>query len=226
MLKNVEINQSSLKEIQQNITKHSPYPHKVKIIVVTKNKPIDSVFSSTNNKMYDIGENRIKETQQKFFKQPIRKKINLHFIGQLQTNKISKTVKMYNVIHSVDKIEKINKINNCAKKYNKTPHVFLQLKLNPNPTQAGFSEKEIIKGAYETNQMLNIKLIGLMVIGPNTKNKKKIQQCFYKTKKIQEYIYNKVNKDCINTSMGMSQDYILALKEGATHIRIGTRLFI
>ena len=226
MLKNVEINQSSLKEIQQNITKYSPHPQKVKIIAVTKNKPIDSVFSSVNNKLYNIGENRIKETQQKFFKQPIRKKIDLHFIGQLQTNKISKTVKTYNIIHSVDKIEKINKINNSAERHNKTPHIFLQLKLNPNPAQAGFSEKDIIRGAHEASQAPNIKLIGLMVIGPNTKNKKKIQQCFYKTKKIQEHIYNKVNKDCVNTSMGMSQDYILALKEGATHIRIGTRLFI
>ena len=225
MLKNVEINQSSLKEIQQNITKHSPYPHKVKIIVVTKNKPIVSVFSSINNKLYNIGENRVKETQQKFFKQPIHKKTKLHFIGQLQTNKISKVVKTYNVIHSVDKIGKIHKINSCAQKHNIISQVFLQLKLNPNPAQTGFSEQDIIQGAHETTQMSNMELIGLMVIGPNTKNKTKIQQCFYKTKNIQEYICDKINRSCVNTSMGMSQDYILALQEGSTHIRIGTRLF-
>ena len=104
--------------------------------------------------------------------------------------------------------------------------IFIQLKLNPNPTQTGFLKHEILLAAQHATALPHINLIGVMVIGPQTKNQTKIKKSFDTTKKIQQHIYQKINKNCTNLSMGMSQDYVLALESGATHIRIGTKLFI
>ena len=225
MLKDVYINKSSLKQIQKDIHVHSPHPNKVEIIAVTKKLSYKSIQSVEENNIYNIGENKIQETQKKLSKYKTHQNTKIHLIGHLQTNKASKAVQLYNTIHSVDTIKILKKINTTAYKQNKKQKIFLQIKLNKTTTQSGFSEKEIISVAKSSTQMSNIIVVGLMVIAPNTTDPTKITNCFSKTQKIQQYIYKKINHTCINLSMGMSQDYILALKQGATHLRIGTKLF-
>ena len=176
--------------------------------------------------LYMIGESKIQETEQKFFNFQASQKTQIHLIGRLQSNKAKKAVKIYDIIHSVHKIQLLDKINHHAQKKNKQQQIFIQLKLNPNPTQIGFLKHEILLAAQHATTLSHIKLIGIMAIGPHTNNETKIKKGFDTTKAIQQYIYQKINKNCINLSMGMSQDYVLALQLGATHIRIGTKLFI
>ena len=225
MLIDVDINKKSLKKIQEDIQKYSPYPPTVTLIAVTKTFSHTSIQSAEKNKINNIGENKVQETKYKISQQPFNTTTKFHLIGHLQRNKVSLAVSIYNVIQSVDSIKLLNKINNSAIKQNKKQKIFLQIKNNKQRSQSGFNKKEILKAAEHANQLSNIQTIGLMTIGPNTKNIEKIKKTFKQTKKTQQIINNNIDKGCKYLSMGMSQDYIIALQEGATHLRIGTKLF-
>jgi len=225
VLIDVDINKKSLKKIQEDIQKHSPYPPTVRLIAVTKTFSHTSIQSAEKNKINNIGENKVQETKYKISQHPLNTTTKLHLIGHLQRNKVSLAVSIYNVIQSVDSIKLLNKINNSAIKQNKNQKIFLQIKNNKQISQSGFNKKEIIKAAEHASQLSNIQTIGLMTIGPNTKNVEKIKKIFKQTKKIQQIINSSIDRGCKYLSMGMSQDYIFALQEGATHLRIGTKLF-
>ncbi len=225
LLKDTHINKEALKDIKENIQKHSPFPEKVKIIAVTKTLSYKSIQSATLNNVYNIGENKIQETYNKIKNQKINPKNKFHFIGHLQSNKAAKAVGLFDIIHSVDNIKLLNKINNQADKQNKKQKIFLQINISKSNTQSGFREKDIYKAAEKATQKQNIILMGVMCIGANTKDTKTIEDNFIKAKKIKENIQQKINPQSQGLSMGMSQDYVLALKNGATYIRIGTDLF-
>ena len=167
----------------------------------------------------------MKHISQKTTNQTLNPKTKLHLIGHLQSNKDSHAIKLYNIIQSVDSISLLNKINQTAKKNNKTQKIFLQENTTQSPTQKGFNHTEILKAAEKTTFLSNIKLCGVMSIGEHTQNKEKIKKSFFETKKTQEKIKTTINGDCVGLSIGMSNDYILALQAGATHLRLGTILF-
>ena len=225
MLIDVDINKKSLKKIQEDIQKHSPYPPTVRLIAVTKTFSHTSIQSAEKNKITNIGENKVQETKYKISQHPLNTTTKLHLIGHLQRNKVSLAVSIYNVIQSVDSIKLLNKINNSAIKQNKKQKIFLQIKNNKQISQTGFNKKEILEAAEHASQLSNIQTIGLMAIGPNTKNVEKIKKTFKQTKNTQQIINNSIDRGCKYLSMGMSQDYVFALQEGATHLRIGTKLF-
>ena len=225
LLKDAYINKYALKDIKENIQKHSPFPDRVNIIAVTKTLSYKSIQSATLSSVYNIGENKIQETYNKIKNQKINPKNKFHFIGHLQSNKAAKAVGLFDIIHSVDSIKLLNKINNQAQKQNKKQKIFLQINISKSKTQSGFKEEEIYKAAEKATQKQNIILMGLMCIGTNTEDKIKIESSFIKAKKIKEKIQQRINPQSQDLSMGMSQDYVLALKKGATYIRIGTNLF-
>ena len=224
-LTETEINCKNLKIIQKNIIKHSPHPHKVKITAVTKTFSYAAIVSAENKKIFNIGESKIQETEKKLQGKKLNKNTKIHLIGHLQRNKASLAVKLFDVIESVDSIRLLNKINNQAEKTNKKQQVFLQINITKAPTQTGFKEKEINKAAVEAKKLQNIQMAGIMSIGTNTNNKKTIIKNFIKAKIIQKNIQKKIDKGCTQLSLGMSQDYILALQAGATNLRLGTILF-
>ena len=221
----VKINKRSLNNIKNNIKKHSPYPEKVKIIAVTKTFSHHSIKSAEENKVFYIGENRVQETQIKISNYTLNPKTKLCLIGHLQSNKTSLAVKTYNLIQSVDSIKVLNKINTSAQKQNKIQQIFLQLNITNSPTQTGFKEEEIMMVAEQAQKLPFIQTKGIMAIGANTANENKIKQTFRNTRKIQQAVKKKINPKCTELSIGMSSDYIWALKEGATQIRLGTILF-
>ena len=224
MLKNTKINKKNLQKIIKNIEKHSPHPDKVKIIAVTKNLSYMAIKSSEKNNIFNIGENRVQETKDKIKNQIKNKNTQIHFIGNLQSNKVSPAVALYDVIQSVDNEKTLKKINNAAENKNKKQKIFLQIKINKEPNQKGANKEEIKKLIKAAKKLSNIKIMGLMSIGPNTKNEKKIIKSFNYAKETQEEI-QKTDKNCNCLSLGMSNDYVFALKAGATHLRIGTALF-
>ena len=224
MLKNTKINKKNLQKIIKNIEKHSPHPDKVKIIAVTKNLSYMAIKSSEKNNIFNIGENRVQETKDKIKNQIKNKNTQIHFIGNLQSNKVSPAVALYDVIQSVDNEKTLKKINNAAENKNKKQKIFLQIKINKEPNQKGANKEEIKKLIKAAKKLSNIKIMGLMSIGPNTKNEKKIIKSFNYAKETQEEI-QKIDKNCNYLSLGMSNDYVFALKAGATHLRIGTSLF-
>ena len=148
----------------------------------------------------------------------------LHLIGHLQKNKVRKAVKIYDYIQTVDSLSLAKKINKIAEEENKVQKIFLQINIGNIENRHGFLTKEIEIAANTINLYKNISIEGVMIIPPLTDNKKKYLNYFKKAKEIQTKIKTKI-KTCTNLSMGMTNDYVDAIREGATHIRIGTALF-
>tara|TARA_B110000438_G_scaffold299863_1_gene350898 strand:+ start:423 stop:1130 length:708 start_codon:yes stop_codon:yes gene_type:complete len=225
LLTETQIHNKNLNQIKLNISKYSPHPKKVKIIAITKTFSFSAIESAEKQKIFNIGESKIQETNQKLKNKTTNIKTKLHLIGHLQSNKVKLAVNTYNVIQSTDSIKILNKINNSAKKINKKQKIFLQLNISNNPSQKGFTVENIMSAAEHVEQLAYVKLIGLMSIGEKTTNKNKIEKGFRYVEEIRNKIVKKISPTCINLSLGMSQDYVLALKAGSTHLRLGTILF-
>ena len=194
-------------------------------MAVTKTLSNKAIDSAIENNIYLIGENKIQETEKKIKNYNNRKKVKIHLIGHLQSNKTKKAVKIYDIIETVSSLKILNKINNEALKINKKQNIYIQINIGKDKNKQGFLEKEVKEICIEAKTKKNINNKGLMTILPN-KIKKEEQQALYgKMKKIQTKIEKEIDKQCKDLSMGMSGDYQVASKEGSTQIRIGTLLY-
>ena len=225
MCPHTTINKTNLLTIKKNIDKYSPYPKKVSIIAVTKKRPHAAIISAFKNKIMIVGESQVQETIQKTQNKTKNNNQEIHLIGHLQSNKINKAICLYDVIQTIDTIKLCKKVNEAAKRKNKKQKVFFQTNISNAKTQKGFAEEALCDAAEQATQLSHITLIGLMAIGSHTKQRNKIEKEFKKLKQQQQYIHKNINKDTRFLSIGMSGDYVLALQQGATHIRIGTLLY-
>ena len=219
------LNVDALNQINTNIKKLSPHPKKVKIIAVTKKFSFSAIQQAKEYNIFNIGENKIQEFEKKKEGQIIPLKMKTHFIGRLQRNKIKKAIKLFNIIQSVDSLKTAKKINEEAKKIEKIQEIYLQINISEDPNKQGFKEKEIYRVSREIKKMKNLKTRGTMTIIGADQKKEENKKNFKKLKEITQKIKLKVLPTCIELSMGMSQDYKEALEEGATNIRIGTKLY-
>ena len=193
-------------------------------MAVTKNFSYKAINSAIANKIFLIGENKIQETEKKINQVINREKIKLHFIGTIQSNKIKTAVQIYDVIETVSSEKHLFKIQKEAKKINKKQKIYFQINIGKDPKKGGVLKKELLVLLKQTPQALNVEFQGLMTILPqNTKQNQ--QTRLYKKMKA---LFNQIQKEypsCINLSMGMSNDFEQASKAGATHVRIGTKLY-
>jgi len=221
---NEEILLENLNQIKENINQYSPHPNKVKIIAVTKNFSHHAIMSAVAQNVKCIGENRVQEF---FDKKEKLKDIEMeaHLIGHLQSNKINKALKIFNVIQTVDTLKLANKINEKLKKTNHNKEIFIQLNLAEDKKKHGFNNTNLFKEVEQIQKLENIHIKGIMTILPFLEKKQDTEKLFEKTRKSAEEIKNKIAPQCKSLSMGMSRDYVYALKQGATHIRIGTMLY-
>jgi len=150
--------------------------------------------------------------------------MELHLIGRLQKNKVRKAVKIYSYIQTIESISLAKKINRIAEEENKVQKIFLQINIGNKENRQGFLTTEINQAAEKINFYKNISIKGIMIIPPLNKNKEKYLNYFKDAQKIKAKIQKKI-KTCKYLSMGMSGDYVDAIKEGSTHIRIGSALF-
>ena len=224
-LKPAQISKKNLQEIKKNIQKYSPAPQKVKIIAVTKTYNYSSILSAVENKIFNIGENKIQETKQKLKNQQKPKQLKIHLLGHLQSNKVKQAVELYDTIQSVDSIKIANKINKEAEKIKKVQTIYIQINISKNPNQQGIYPKETETTIKEIKKFKNIRIKGIMAIGVHTKNKQRIVAAYKKIKKLKEKQEQVFKLRELELSLGMSDDYKYALQEGATTIRIGTKIF-
>ena len=178
-----------------------------------------------NVNLTTLGESRIQETIEKAETFKKRDKIELHFIGHLQSNKVRKAVELFDVIQTVDSIKLARRINSICKESHIRQHLYLQVNTGEDPKKHGISVKNANSVAQEITKMENLILEGIMTIPPYNTATTELRLIYRKTRKIRDKIRSTINEDCQNLSMGMSNDYEMAIAEGATHIRIGTSLF-
>ena len=192
------------------------------IIAVSKKKPADLIEKAYKNGILDFGENYLQEALAKI---STLKHLNIswHFIGKIQSNKCKEIAKNFNWVHTVDRY-KIAKLlsENCP--LNKSINVLIQINIDDEKSKNGINESEIYSLAKKIISLPNLNLKGIMVIPKNTKDSKLTEISFAKTKQIAIEL-NKSFKGVSEISMGMSNDFELAIKNGSTMIRIGTGIF-
>ena len=216
-----------MKTIKQNLQKlKSSLGNKpqINIVVVTKTRSPEEIQEAIAAGATSIGENRVQEAEQKFSKIQNIEKTEKRLIGRLQSNKAKKAVKIFDTIDSVDSLKLSQKISKAAEDLGKTQRVLLQINSSGENTKAGFSlnsKKEIL----ECINMSGIEVEGLMTMGPNTQAVDLIAKSFQKTKKLFDELNELENVKMKTLSMGMSGDYLIAVREGSTSIRVGTAIF-
>ena len=197
----------------------------VKIIAVTKTHPFSIINACYNNGIRSIGENRVQEAIKKFQKLSGVPMLIKRFIGHLQTNKVNRCLDYFDTVDSVDSVRLAKKISNRAKHLNRTIQILLEVNTTNEEQKNGFLPEQIGEMLY-CSTLSGINIEGLMTVGPLTKNEKDIRHSFGLLRKMKEDLNSKLNKKKINElSMGMSNDFQIAVEEGSTMIRIGTALF-
>ena len=208
------------KEIKETCEKVRRTPESITLVGVTKTRSIPEIKELVEAGIEDVGENKAQELEEKY---PDLKemKTEIHFIGRLQSNKVKKVVEMADYIHSVDSIDLLRKIQYHALEQNKTQNIFLQVNTSGEPQKQGMEPKEV-EDMMTSMQMLpfdKIRFIGLMTMAPYTQDEQIIRNCFSKLKDIKEHL------NITHLSMGMTNDYKIAIEEGSTVLRIGRKLF-
>ena len=197
----------------------------VKIIAVTKTHPFSIINACYNNGIRSIGENRVQEAIKKFQKLSGVPMLIKRFIGHLQTNKVNRCLDYFDTVDSVDSVRLAKKISDRAKHLNRTIQILLEVNTTNEEQKNGFLPEQIGEMLY-CSTLSGINIEGLMTVGPLTKNEKDIRSSFGLLRKTKEDLNSKLKKKKINElSMGMSNDFQIAVEEGSTMIRIGTALF-
>ena len=216
---------SILRNIQQ-IRNH--IPANVKLVCVSKFHPESAVLEAYEAGERIFGESRVQELLDK---QPnLPADIHWHFIGHLQTNKIKYIVPFVDLIHGVDSLKVLKEIDKQAENAGRVVSCLLQVHIAQEETKFGFSAGELAEmlESDEFREMKNVEISGLMGMATLTDNSSQIRQEFRKLKVLRDEIkqlYFTLNNSFTELSMGMSDDYLIAIEEGSTMIRIGTSIF-
>ena len=206
----------NLLKIEENIkSKFSNNVLKPKIIAVSKTFKMDHIKHLIEYGHRDYGENKVQEANEKWCEIKKNKNISLHLIGGLQSNKVKIAVKLFDYIHSLDSIKLANKIAVQEKELNKKVKLFIQVNIGNEKQKSGVDKKELFE-FYNYCKNIELNIIGLMCIPPFDEPSEKY------FREVQE-LNNKLKLN--ELSMGMSSDYIKAIKNGSTHIRIGSNIF-
>ena len=216
---------SVLRNIQE-IRNH--VPANVKLVCVSKFHPESAVLEAYDAGERIFGESRVQELLDK---QPnLPADIHWHFIGHLQTNKIKYIVPFVDLIHGVDSLKVLKEIDKQAENAGRVVSCLLQVHIAQEETKFGFSAGELAEmlESDEFREMKNVEISGLMGMATLTDNSSQIRQEFRKLKVLRDEIkqlYFTLNNSFTELSMGMSDDYLIAIEEGSTMIRIGTSIF-
>lgn len=194
------------------------------VVAVTKNHTKAEICQ-----LYDLGyrffaESRIQELLTKI---DVSKPIIWHMIGHLQTNKVKTAVTYCSMIQSIDSLHLLKAVDNEANKQNKIMEVLIQVNIANEDTKFGVNENDVLDLIKQASSLSNIMIKGLMVIGPHTDDKEKIKEVFIKAKSLYDHLklLDQINVDFKYLSMGMSNDYQIALACGSNMLRIGSLLF-
>lgn len=201
-------------------------PEDVVLVAITKTVDVEKIKQAIKSGITQIGENKVQEALSKYSD---LKEFNLkwHLVGSLQTNKVKKAVQIFDLIHSVDTLKLAEVINKEALNINKMQEVLLQVNVSNEETKSGFDIDSIFDFLPEISKLQNIKVRGLMTIANNTLDESQIRLCFRKLKNLEEEINKKAffNDKLTELSMGMTNDFKIAIEEGSSIIRLGRAIF-
>ena len=214
--------------IRERIAKiRSTLPANVRMVAVSKYVSAQEIRAAYDAGIRDFGESRIQDMEEKKAQLQDLSEISWHLIGHLQSNKVKKALELFDWIHSVDSLKLSQRLNRLAGELQLNPQVFLQVKILPDPNKFGWDISELMADLPRLNDCTNLKIRGLMTIAPLGLNETQTLELFEKTRQLSEAIarQGRSHISMQDLSMGMSGDYLLAVKAGATVVRLGTILF-
>ncbi len=202
-------------------------PPQVRLIAVTKQVSSDAIKEAYEAGVRDFAESRIQEAASKQVELQDLSDITWHFIGHLQSNKAKKALELFQWIHSVDDLKLAQRLDQLAGELSVKPEVCLQVKILPDPNKSGWTVTQLLTDLPTLNLCKNLQIQGLMTIPPLGLKESEILDVFSRTTKLAQEIgeQNYEHIQMHELSMGMSGDYHLAVKAGATMVRLGTILF-
>jgi hypothetical protein len=202
-----------IEDLIKSTVNHDELP---KIIAVSKTFPIENILPLIDHGHLHYGENKVQEALDKWTDiKNQNKNIKLHLIGRLQSNKVKFALKIFDYIHSLDSEKLATKIADEQTNQGKKPKIFIQVNIGNEDQKSGIN-KERLGDFYKFCKDLNLDVIGTMCIPPNDQNTKKY---FFEMNRINQELNFK------ELSMGMSGDYLEAVKNSATYVRVGSKIF-
>ncbi len=212
----------NLLQIQEEIA-----PYRPNIIAVTKYFDESAIIEAYKAGLRDFAESRVVEASEKIDRLPqdIRKNSTFHLIGHLQTNKVKKAVGIFDYIHSVDSVRLASKISQEAGNIGKVQKILIEINNSGESQKYGFSKEAIFEDFAEIAAFSNLEIKGIMNMAPLGAPEQELVKLFSAIKNLKEDLEKKFNCKLDDISMGMSQDYKIAAREGSTMLRIGRKLF-
>jgi pyridoxal phosphate enzyme (YggS family) len=200
-------------------------PEKVELVGVAKTRSPEEILEAIDAGLGIIGENYVQEAERAF--QIIGQKVKWHLIGHLQSNKAKKAVQIFDMIETVGSMKLARAVENACRKEGKIMQVLIEINSGEEPQKAGVMPGEAISLIREISELKNVRIMGLMTMGPFAGEPEHARPYFQKTKSIFEDIkvLNIPDVKMEYLSMGMSNSYRVAIEEGANLVRIGTKLF-
>ena len=194
-------------------------PAGVTLVAVTKGRLVEEIRQVFDAGIFDIGENKIQEAAEKYQalaslpkpSQPIR----WHMIGHLQTNKVKEAVRIFDLIHSVDSVRLAQEIDKQAAKTGKVQDILIEVKTSHEATKYGIDPQDLVTLAYAIAPLAHVRIKGLMTMAPAGGSAESARSCFRSMRSLGHAVL----------SMGMSDDFEVAIEEGSTIVRVGRALF-
>ena len=209
--------------IEKQISKiNKEIKEQAELIAVSKTRSIEDINEAYNQGQKKFGENRVQEIVDKFNKLP--KDIEWHMIGHLQKNKVKYISEFISLIHSLDRISLANEIDKNGKKHDKSIDCLIQIKISKEESKFGLNIDELHSFYNEVKMFKNINIRGLMGMATYTDDKELVNNEFKKMKKLFEKMKS-IDSNIKILSIGMSDDYSLAIKNGSNMIRVGSKIF-
>ncbi|MFL1674569.1 YggS family pyridoxal phosphate-dependent enzyme [Paenibacillus dendritiformis] len=203
------------------------HKEEVKLLLTTKTVPLDKLRSAIRAGETLFGENKAQELRGKYADMQQYKQVEWHFIGHLQTNKVKDVVKYVTMIHSVDRLKLGQALHNQLRKENKTMDILVQINTSYEESKFGARPEDALELVEQLSHFDMLHIKGLMTIGKLNATSEETRHCFRLLKQIQTQITANnipgVEMDVL--SMGMSGDFEVAIEEGATIVRVGTKIF-
>ena len=209
-----------MSDIRQHIAAIRQHiPQDVTMICVSKFHTNEAIMQAYLAGERDFGESRMQELLPKH--EALPKDIRWHFIGHLQTNKVRQILPFVHLIHSVDSLRLLECINREAEKIGRTVRVLLEVHVAKEETKSGFTPEELLSLDLPLSTLNHVEICGIMGMATNTDDQQEIRRCFREIKNLAHSL--PIEQPII--SMGMSDDYLLAIQEGSTMLRIGSSIF-
>jgi len=211
------------KQIASAVVKSGRSADEVELVAITKTHPAETVREAIEAGQSLFGESRVQEARAKIPELPSN--MRWHFVGHLQKNKVRQALPLFEMIHSLDSLALAQDIDRIAEEEGLHPRVLLEVNVAGEGSKFGFSPEKLRDQMEELLALSRLSILGLMTVPPLAKEAEASRQHFVQLRELRDRLQTEFRVDLTQLSMGMTQDFPIAVEEGATLVRVGTAIF-